>query len=62
MGTRILGWIGILWGGAIVAGRLLGSDDGATGAYAAGRNAGLVFGILLLGVGAYYAFRRAKRA
>ena len=60
MRNRILGWIGIVWGGAIVATRLLGSDGGASGAYAAGQTAGLVLGVLLFLAGAYYAFRKAK--
>jgi LPXTG-motif cell wall-anchored protein len=57
-----LGWIGIVWGGAIVVTRLLGSGSsgGESGAYAAGQTGGLVLGFLLLGVGAYYAFRKQK--
>lgn len=59
MRSRILGWVGIVWGGAIVVARLLGSgsSSGESAAYATGQTGGLVFGFLLLVAGAYYAFR-----
>jgi hypothetical protein len=62
MCTRIFGWIGIVWGGAIVVTKLLdtGSGAGGGGASAAGQSAALVLGFLLLVVGAYYAFRKPK--
>ena len=62
MRSRILGWIGVAWGGAVAATRGLGrgSSGGESGAYDAGRTGGLVFGVLLLVVGAYYAFRTPK--
>jgi hypothetical protein len=53
--NRVFGLIGVLWGGAIIIGRVLGlSAASGTGAYAAGQVAGLGFGILLLIVGAYF--------
>jgi hypothetical protein len=59
MRNRILGGIGVLWGGAIVLNRLLGGSGGAAGsaAYNAGATVALVFGFVLLAVGAYYLFK-----
>ena len=58
MRNRVLGAIGVIWGGLILLGRLAsgGADDGA-GAYGAGRAVGLVFAVLLLVVGLYYLVR-----
>ena len=58
MRNRILGAIGVIWGGLILLGRLIGGgpEDGA-GAYAAGQMTGVVFGVLLLVVGLYYLTR-----
>lgn len=55
MRNRVLGAIGVLWGGMILLGRLSGggAGDGA-GAYGAGQAVGLVFAVLLLVVGLYY--------
>ena len=52
--NRILGGIGVLWGGGILLFRLFGSQPAAAGAYGAGQTAGLVFGGLLFVVGLYY--------
>jgi hypothetical protein len=53
--SRILGLIGVLWGGAILAMKLFGgAQPTAGGAYGAGQNAGLVMGGLLFVVGLYY--------
>jgi hypothetical protein len=60
MVTRILGCIGILWGGAIVVKFLLG--DIGQGAYAAGQTAGLITGIVMLGAGIYCVTRRTKKS
>jgi hypothetical protein len=56
--NRILGVVGVIWGGGIVLARLLGSappspDPG----YAAGQNAALLLGTLLAFVGLYYAVK-----
>lgn len=50
MRNRILGAVGVLWGGAVLVNGLLrgGAGEGG-GAYAAGRSAGLVFGLALFG-------------
>ena len=58
MRNRILGAIGVVWGGLILLGRLAsgGPVDG-TGAYGGGQMIGLVFAVLLLLVGLYYLIR-----
>ena len=58
MRNRILGAIGVLWGGLILLGRFGGGRpvDG-TGAYAGGQMIGLAFAVLLLVVGLYYLIR-----
>ena len=55
MRNRILGAIGVLWGGFVLMGRLTVDHpvDGA-GAYAAGQTAALIFAVLLLVVGLFY--------
>lgn len=50
MRNKILGWVGVLWGGLIVLTgipRAITGDIGA-GAYAVGQVTGLLFGALLL--------------
>jgi hypothetical protein len=63
MRNRILGAIGVLWGGAILLGRLAsGSAVEGAGAYGAGQAVGLVFAVLLLVVGLYYLVRGSGSA
>jgi len=58
MRNRVLGAIGVIWGGLILLGRLIGGDpEEGAGAYAAGQMTGVVFGVLLLVVGLYYLTR-----
>ncbi|MCH6483265.1 LPXTG cell wall anchor domain-containing protein [Pseudoxanthomonas sp. LH2527] len=57
MRNKISGLIGILWGGGIVVSRLL-SESPASGAYQTGQTAGLAFGVVLLGAGLYYFFKK----
>jgi hypothetical protein len=58
MRNRILGAVGVLWGGLILLGRLgAGRPVSGTGAYAGGQAIGLVFAVLLLVVGLYYLVR-----
>ena len=54
--NRILGAIGVLWGGGMLLTRLIrgASDVTANNAYASGQMVGLVFGALLFFVGLYY--------
>lgn len=54
MWARILGAIGVLWGGAILVVGLMKGGPRGEGAYAAGQVGGLVFGGLLFVVGLYY--------
>jgi hypothetical protein len=60
MRNRIVGAIGMVWGGAILLSRLLRDQPQAApgGAYAAGQSTALIFGALLLLVGAYYFFKK----
>lgn len=60
MRQRILGAIGVVWGGTLLALHLIrGARSPGAGAYAAGRAGALVFAALLFGVGLYYLLRRA---
>jgi hypothetical protein len=54
--NRILGAIGVLWGGGMLLARLArgAGDAAANEAYAAGQMVGLIFGALLFLVGLYY--------
>jgi len=54
--NRILGLIGVLWGGGMLLARLARGSSAAAAneAYATGQTIGLVFGALLLLVGLYY--------
>jgi hypothetical protein len=56
--NRILGTIGILWGGGILLSKALGAQPTATNqAYAAGQTGAYIFALLLLVVGIYYAVK-----
>lgn len=58
MKNRVLGAIGVIWGGGIVLARLTSSMPPSPDAgYAAGQNAALVLGTLLAFVGLYYAVK-----
>lgn len=60
MRNKIFGAIGILWGGGILISAFMRGGPQGSGAYAAGQTSALVFGALLLIVGAYYLFKKAK--
>lgn len=53
MKQKILGSIGVLWGGAILVNGLLGQAPQGTEAYQSGQTAALIFGALMLLVGAF---------
>jgi hypothetical protein len=56
--NRILGLIGVIWGGGIVLTRLASSvPASADPGYAAGQNAALLLGTLLAFAGLYYAVK-----
>jgi hypothetical protein len=59
MRQRILGGIGVVWGGALLLRRMVAGPPAGQGAYAAGQNGALVFAVLLLVVGLYYLIRKA---
>ncbi|HWZ63362.1 MAG TPA: hypothetical protein VNX02_10100 [Steroidobacteraceae bacterium] len=54
MRNRILGAIGVIWGGAVLLNWYRGSGAHGSGAYAAGYSTGVIFGALLFLVGGYY--------
>jgi heme A synthase len=54
MRNRILGAIGVLWGGMALLNWFRGDRSHGTGAYAVGYSAGVIFGALLFLVGGYY--------
>ena len=54
MRNRILGAIGVIWGGAMLVSALLRARPEGSGAYGAGQGAGLVFAVLLVVVGGFY--------
>ena len=59
MKNKILGSIGILWGGSIVVRWLLsGSGSSGNAAYDAGHTSAVVFGAVMLVVGLYYVFKK----
>jgi hypothetical protein len=62
MRNRILGAIGVLWGGFILVGRVAADRPVEPGAYAAGQTAGLVFAVLLLVVGLFYLIKGGRPA
>ena len=58
MRNKILGGIGIIWGGLIVLNGLFGTTVQGSEAYKSGQSAGFVFGAIMLIVGAYYFFKK----
>jgi hypothetical protein len=63
MSNRLIGMIGVLWGGGLLLFRLLsGGQAQANGAYAAGQSAGWVFGLVLFLVGIYYLVRSPQKS
>lgn len=57
MRNKIVGGIGVLWGGAIVARWLMSGPGGGSSAYQAGQSGAVIFGALMLVVGGYYLFK-----
>jgi hypothetical protein len=54
MRNRILGAIGVVWGGAALVNWFRSPAPHGSGAYAAGYSVGVIFGALLFLVGGYY--------
>lgn len=62
MRNRALGALGVLFGGAVLLLKLLsGRWVDATGAYAVGQAASIVFAVLLVAVGLYYLLKGGGR-
>lgn len=58
MKRKLLGVLGVVWGGGLLALHVArGARSGGMGGYAAGRGPALVFAGLLFGVGLYYLLR-----
>ncbi|MCA9284649.1 MAG: hypothetical protein KDA22_05520 [Phycisphaerales bacterium] len=57
MRNRIFGALGVLWGGAMLVSAFFRGGPQGSGAYLAGQIGGLVFALLMLGVGAYFLFK-----
>jgi hypothetical protein len=61
MTSRILGLIGVLWGGAILFWRFTSeAAPSANPSYRTGQTAAMVFAGFLVVVGAYYLFRPSR--
>jgi len=61
--NRIFGAIGVLWGGALLVSKVIsGHWISGSGAYASGQVAGLVFAVLLFGVGLYYLIKGGSKS
>jgi len=56
--NKIFGGIGMLWGGAILVRWLMVGSGTGSNAYQSGQNSAVLFGALLLGIGAYYFFKK----
>lgn len=59
MRNKIVGGIGMLWGGAILANQILGGPSDESEAYQVGQTVAMVFGGLMFVVGAYYLFKKS---
>ncbi len=60
MKNKILGAVGVIWGGAILAKGLFGPAAAGSAAYQAGQSGALIFGGLLFVVGIYSFFKKPK--
>src|SRR6266550_6457232 len=61
--NRIFGAIGVLWGGALLVSKVISEHwISGSGAYASGQVAGLVFAVLLFGVGLYYLIKGGSKS
>ena len=64
MRNKIVGGIGVVWGGAVVVSGLLRGQAESTGssAYQTGQMTGLIFGGLLFVMGLYYLLKGGKKS
>jgi len=61
MRNRILGLIGVLWGGGVVLSGIMRGIPEGHNAYQAGQIGGLIFGALLFLVGLYYLIKGGQK-
>ena len=54
MRNRIMGLIGVLWGGGVVLSSLLKGEDARGGAYATGSAGAAIFGLVMFCAGMFY--------
>lgn len=59
MRNKIVGGIGVAWGGLILLNWFM-SEKYIDEAYQLGHNTGAIFGVLLLAAGLYYFFKKPK--
>jgi len=57
MRNRVVGLIGVLWGGGILVSSFLRSGPAGGSAYQSGQTAGYIFGAILFGAGLFYLIR-----
>jgi hypothetical protein len=63
MSHRLIGVIGVLWGGGMLLfGLLSGGQAQVKGAYAAGQSVGWLFGLVLFLTGIYYLAKSPKKS
>jgi hypothetical protein len=62
MRNRIVGGIGVVWGGFILVSAIVRGGPQGSGAYAAGQTGALVFAVLLVIIGGYYLLKGGQKA
>lgn len=55
--NRIIGLIGVVWGGGMVAHHFLGAPVAGNQAYAAGQNFAVLFAAIMFFIGLYYVIK-----
>ena len=58
MRNKIIGGVGILWGGAIVARYFLAEQTAGSEAYQLGKTGAVIIGLVMLIWGLYYVFKK----
>ena len=62
MRNKIFGGIGVIWGGLIIANRVVnGGATGASEAYQSGQNSAVIFGAVMFIVGLYYFLKKSPQ-
>lgn len=60
--NRVLGAVGVIWGGAVLIHGLMKGGSEGEGAYAQAQGGALVFGGLMVAVGLYYLLKRYNKS